>query len=98
MHSPTEEHMLTVRKILSYIKATPGKGILFRAGNELDIKGFSYTDYVGSMTNRRSTSDYCVYIGGNLVSWKSKKQSVVTRSSAKVKFRAMALGLSEFCG
>ena len=71
--------MLAVSKILSYLKVTPGKGILFRARNELDIKGFSDADYVGSMTNRRSTSGYCVFLGENLVSWRSKKQSVVAR-------------------
>lgn len=52
MHNPTEEHMLAIRKILSYLKVTPGKGILFRARNEQDIKGFSDADYAGSMTNR----------------------------------------------
>ena len=82
MHIPTEEHMLVVRKILCYLKATPGKKILFKAKNELDIKGFSDADYAGSITDRRSTSGYYVYLGENLVSWRSEKQSVVARSSA----------------
>jgi len=73
MHNPTEEHMLAVRKILCYLKATPGKGILFKAGNKLNIQGFLDVDYAGSMTDRRSTSGYCIFLGGNLVSWRSKK-------------------------
>ena len=42
-----------------------------------------------------STSGYCVFIGGNLISWKSKKQDVVARSSAKTKYRAMTLATCE---
>lgn len=43
----------------------------------------------------RSTSGYCTFLGGNLVTWKSKKQNIVARSSAEAEFRAMAMGICE---
>ena len=46
----------------------------------------------------RSTIEYCVFLGGNLVYWKSKKQGVVARSNAETEFRAMASVCVSFCG
>lgn len=95
MHNPIEDHMNAVRRILSYLKATLGKGILFTQGASLKIQGYTDADYGGSLMDRRSTTEYCVFLGGNLVSWRSKKQGVVARSSAEIEFWAMALGVCE---
>ena len=62
--------MQAVRRILCYLKTTSGKGILFRAsGGSLDIQGYIDADYVGSLKDRRSTTGYCMFLGGNLISW-----------------------------
>ena len=42
-----------------------------------------------------STMGYCTFLGEKLVTWRSKKQNVVARSSAKAEFKAMALGVCE---
>ena len=53
------------------------------------------TNWAGSITDRRSTSGYCTMVWGNLTTWRSKKQSVVARSSTEAEFRAMAHGICE---
>ncbi|KAH9673231.1 reverse transcriptase Ty1/copia-type domain-containing protein [Citrus sinensis] len=59
------------------------------------IEVYTDADWAGSITDRRSTSGYCTFIWGNLVTWRSKKQSVVARSSAEAEFRSMAQGVCE---
>jgi hypothetical protein len=95
MHSPFEEHLEAVYRILRYLKANPGKGLFFRKTNERNVSIFTDADWAGSITDRRSTSGYCAYVWGNLVTWRSKKQGVVARSSAEAEFRAMAQGICE---
>ena len=59
------------------------------------LEAYTDADYVGSPVDRRSTSGYCIFLGGNFVTWRSKKHNVVARSSAKAEFRAMAQGICE---
>ena len=95
MNNPTEKHMTAVIRILRYLKMTPGKGLFFQRTTKKEIEIFSDADWAGSVTDRRSTSGYCSFVWGNLVTWRSKKQSVVARSSAEAEFRAMAQGICE---
>nr|CAN75711.1 hypothetical protein VITISV_026859 [Vitis vinifera] len=80
---------------VSVLKMTPGKGLFFQRTTNKEIEIFSDADWAGSVTDRRSTSGYCSFVWGNLVTWQSKKQSVVARSSAEAEFRAMAQGICE---
>lgn len=95
MQSPHNDHWDAVIRILRYIKRTPGQGLLYEDKGSTQIVGFCDADWAGSPIDRRSTSGYCVSIGGNLVSWKSKKQNVVARSSAEAEYRAMAVATCE---
>ncbi|KZV44853.1 Cysteine-rich RLK (receptor-like protein kinase) 8 [Dorcoceras hygrometricum] len=87
--------MEVVYKILRYLKGSPGKGLLFQKQNQRDIVAYTDADWASSISDRRSTTGYCTFLWGNLVSWRSKKQSVVARSSAEAELRAMANGVCE---
>lgn len=90
MKSPHNDHWDAVTRILRYIKRAPEQGLLYEDKGNTQLVGFCDADWAGSPIDRRSTSGYCVSIGGNLISWKSKKQNVVARSSAEAEYRAMA--------
>ena len=61
--------MEAVKRILRYLKMTLGKGLYFRKNTRKDIKVFADADWVRSITDRKSTFDYCTYVWGNLVTW-----------------------------
>ncbi|GAV58961.1 LOW QUALITY PROTEIN: Pkinase domain-containing protein/LRR_1 domain-containing protein/RVT_2 domain-containing protein/LRR_8 domain-containing protein, partial [Cephalotus follicularis] len=101
MSAPCTTHWQAVLHIVRYLKGAPSRGLIFRdrghlhiAGYSdpdcLEVTGYSDADWAGCLVDRWSTSGYCVFLGGNLVSWKSKKQSVVSRSSVEAVYCVMA--------
>ncbi|RVW87783.1 Retrovirus-related Pol polyprotein from transposon TNT 1-94 [Vitis vinifera] len=98
MNNPNERNMKSVYRILQYLKKSPGRGLYFKKTSSREVEVFTDADWAGSLTDRRSTTGYCSYVWGNLVTWRSKKQSVVARSSAEAEFRAMAHGYVKECG
>ena len=89
MSSPIVDHWATGEHILCYWKGAPGRGILYSNHGHNKIECFTDVDWVGSKEDKRSITYYCVFVGGNLVSWKSKRQNVVSRSSVESEYRAM---------
>lgn len=95
MHSPYQCHLDAATRILRYLKGTPGRGLMFRKQEKRCIEVFVDADWAGCPNDQRSTSGYCSFVFGNLVTWRSKKQSVVARSSAEAELRSAALGICE---
>lgn len=95
MSNPTETHMKTVNRILQYLKGSPGRGLYFQKNSNRGIEVYTDSDWAGCLSDRKSTTGYCTFVWGNMVTWRSKKQSVVARSSAEAEFRAMAQGICE---
>ncbi|XP_020415537.1 uncharacterized protein LOC109948047 [Prunus persica] len=82
--------MSVVMRILRYLKVTSEKGLMFCKYGYTDVEGYTDADWAGSVIDRRFTFGYFTFVGGNLVTWRSKKQKVVSRSSAEAEYRGMA--------
>ena len=95
LESPHTNHLKATLRILRYLKKAHGQGLIYQNHGYTHVQGYSDADWAGSPSDRRSTTGYCVFVGGNLVSWKSKKQKVVALSSAESEYMAMSHTLSE---
>lgn len=95
MHLAGQEHFNAVYRILRYLKGILGRGLLFKNHGYLQVEAYTNADWAGSVVGRRSTSGYCTFVGGNLVTWQSNKHNVVARSSAEAEFKSVAHGICE---
>ena len=97
---PRQPHYQATLKVLHYIKTTPGRGLYDPISKdsittthcplEHSIKVFCDVDKAACLDTPCSISGFCVFFNNSLVSWKSKKQHTISRSSAEAEYRSMA--------
>jgi hypothetical protein len=98
MHDPRESHLTALKRIIRYLQGTADHGLLLpRSTSVSELVVYTDADWAGCPDTRRSTSGYAVFLGDNLVSWSSKRQKVVSRSSAEAEYRVVANGVAEAC-
>ena len=73
MHSPLKSNMEAVYKIIKYLKTTLDKGVMFQKNDDFKLEAYTDADWAGSMIDRRSTTGYCTFLEGHLVTLRSKK-------------------------
>nr|XP_017221138.1 PREDICTED: uncharacterized mitochondrial protein AtMg00810-like [Daucus carota subsp. sativus] len=95
MHAPRTSHFAALHHTLRYLAATVTQGILLKAADHLKLQAFSDADWASCKDSRRSVTGYILLFGQSPVTWKSKKQSTVSKSSAEAEYRAMAAAAAE---
>jgi hypothetical protein len=95
MHDPREPHLTAMKRILRYLREMPNFGLLLRRSSNSDQVVYLNVDWAGCPDTRRSTLGYAVFLRINLVSWSTKRQTVVSRSSAEAEYRAVTNGVAE---
>ncbi|KAJ0970933.1 hypothetical protein J5N97_018892 [Dioscorea zingiberensis] len=95
LHSPTTQHLTAVKRILRYLKYTANHGLSVNKSSSELVSAFSDADWAGCPDDRRSTSGFAVFLGTNLISWSSKKQATVSRSSTEAEYKALANATAE---
>lgn len=95
MHDPRKPHLAALKRILRYIRGTLDLSLHIQRSCTSDLTVYSDADWAGCPDTRRSMSGYAIFHGDNLVSWSSKRQHTVSRSSAKAEYRAVANSVAE---
>ncbi|GJV81030.1 ribonuclease H-like domain-containing protein [Tanacetum coccineum] len=95
MHKPLRSHIKIALKVLRYLKNNPGKRVHIVRQPKASLEAFVDADYAKCLATKKSVTGFCVKLNGSLISWKSKKQHTLAKSSAEAEYRAMTSVTSE---
>ncbi|GKV16980.1 hypothetical protein SLEP1_g27540 [Rubroshorea leprosula] len=95
MAAPHSTHYAVVLRIIRYVKGTLFHGLHFFANSSPVLRTYFDADWASDPSDRRSTTGYYLFLGNSLISWRSKKQAIPSRSSTEAKYRALGDTTSE---
>ena len=90
LQAPTLAHWKACKRVLRYIKGTISYGLKFKPTQLLKLEGYSDANRASNIDDRKSVSGICICLRGNLITWISRKQTIVARSSTEAEYRALA--------
>ena len=97
MHEPSVEHMAVLHRILRYVRGTIDHGLQLYKSLISSLWSYTDADWGGCRDTRRLTSDYCVFLGDNLVSWSSERQPTASKSNVEAEYHGVANVVFETC-
>jgi histone deacetylase 1/2 len=95
LHTPTTEHLIATKCILRYVKDTLKLGITFIQSSSTFLSASSDADWADCLDDRCSSGGFAIFVGPNLVSWSTRKQATVSRSSTEAEYKALANATAE---
>jgi hypothetical protein len=87
--SSTAVHWAAVLRILRYLWGTVFQSLLLSSTSSLELRAYSDADHSSDPTDRKSVTGFCIFLGDSFISWKNKKQSIVSQSSTEAEYYAM---------
>ena len=88
-HQPSAMHWSAVKRILRYLKGTLNHGLFRCKTTQLHLHAFADADWAENFDDRTSTSGYVIFLGSNPISWSSKKQKTIARSTTEIEYRVI---------
>ena len=95
MHAPSVSHYNLLKRILRYVKGTVTMGISFNKHSDFKITANNNSDWGGCPSTSRSTGGLATYLSSNLISWSSKRQFTISKSSTEAEYRSLSETTSE---
>ena len=95
MGDPAESHWVGVKRIFRYLKGTSNYGLVYVGGDNDELVGYSDSDWAGDVVTRRSTSGYVFQFGRSTISWSSRRQATVAKSSTEAEYVALSMATQE---
>src|SRR5262249_27957144 len=95
MHQPSMVHLGAARRVLRYIRGISDFGLNFTSQSDVSLKGYTDSDWAGSLEDSKSTSGYVFSLGSAAFSWGSKKQQIVARSIVEAEYVAASSAVNQ---